>query len=354
MLSILKYFPRKERLKTRLQLNKIDYICTMTNISRHIEILLLKHNCVIIPNLGGFVAHVISSRYIPEEQLVLPVHRSVGFNPQLRMNDGLLVQSYMDTYGTDYQESVQIISNDVLQLKEHLYKEGHYNFDGVGHLFLNVDGHYEFEPFLSGITTPSLYGLDAFMIKEKMEEQTSTQEAEIQDGASQPVESTDAKHYTIKIKKEVVNYIAAAIVAVVFYLAWALPGHNDIGQQTINQASVVQTEEAKQQPKSVRKQAERTTSPSPVKTEQAEAKEVAQKPYYSIVMATGVATRGAQELISDMKSDGYEGAKMLKRGKLLQVVYGTYKTKDEAKQALEKLRQVSYFTESWVTQVAQE
>ena len=64
-------------------------------LERHIEILLLSNDCVIVPNLGGFVAHNIEARYQEQEQLFLPPLRTLGFNPQLTINDSLLVQSYI-------------------------------------------------------------------------------------------------------------------------------------------------------------------------------------------------------------------------------------------------------------------
>ena len=73
----------------------------MIELSRHIESLLLAHDCVIVPGLGGFVAHYVPARRIAEEQLFLPPSRSVGFNQQLTINDGLLVQSYMQAYDTN-------------------------------------------------------------------------------------------------------------------------------------------------------------------------------------------------------------------------------------------------------------
>ena len=55
----------------------------MIELSQHIETLLLENDCVIVPRLGGFVAHYQPATYVEEEQLFLPPVRIVGFNPQL-------------------------------------------------------------------------------------------------------------------------------------------------------------------------------------------------------------------------------------------------------------------------------
>ena len=78
-----------------LELKNKAYLCSMIELSRHIESLLLHHDCVIVPGLGGFGTQYVPARRIEEEFLFLPPYRSVGFNQQLVLNDGLLVQSYM-------------------------------------------------------------------------------------------------------------------------------------------------------------------------------------------------------------------------------------------------------------------
>ena len=40
----------------------------MIELARHIEILLLENDCVIIPDFGGFIAHYQPARYIKEEK----------------------------------------------------------------------------------------------------------------------------------------------------------------------------------------------------------------------------------------------------------------------------------------------
>ena len=44
------------------------------------------------------MAHNISARYEEQEHLFLPPLRTLGFNPQLNINDSLLVQSYIEAY----------------------------------------------------------------------------------------------------------------------------------------------------------------------------------------------------------------------------------------------------------------
>ena len=62
----------------------------MIELAQHIETLLLENDCVIVPGFGGFVAHYSPATRVKEENIFLPPTRIIGFNPQLKLNDGVL------------------------------------------------------------------------------------------------------------------------------------------------------------------------------------------------------------------------------------------------------------------------
>ncbi len=51
----------------------------MIELHRHIEILLLDNDCVIIPDFGGFMAHHVEARYDDGDHTFLPPTRTLGF-----------------------------------------------------------------------------------------------------------------------------------------------------------------------------------------------------------------------------------------------------------------------------------
>jgi len=152
--KLLNYYPKKLLIS-----KKSGNFAEMFEIDRHIEILLLKHNCVIIPGFGGFVAHHISSRYDEIDGMLLPPMRTVGFNPQLTLNDSLLVQSYIEAYGISYPEALRQIESEVAEMKMRIERDGYIEICSVGKIFINNYGQYEFEPCLAGLLTPELYGM---------------------------------------------------------------------------------------------------------------------------------------------------------------------------------------------------
>ena len=92
------------------------------------------------------MAHHICARYDEKEHLFLPPLRTLGFNPQLKMNDSLLVQSYVEAYDLSYPEALRRIEDEVEELKQHLENEGEYELNDIGTLSVNEDGNYIFSP----------------------------------------------------------------------------------------------------------------------------------------------------------------------------------------------------------------
>lgn len=81
----------------------------MIELAQHIEVLLLENDCVIVPGFGGFIAHYAPAMRVAEENLFLPPTRTIGFNPQLTLNDGVLVQSYMAVYDTNFSDATKMV-----------------------------------------------------------------------------------------------------------------------------------------------------------------------------------------------------------------------------------------------------
>ena len=76
-------------------------------LDKHIEVLLLSNDCVIVPGLGGFMTHHIPAQYYTDTQSFLPPLRQLGFNANIQINDSLLAQSYIETYDISYPEAIR-------------------------------------------------------------------------------------------------------------------------------------------------------------------------------------------------------------------------------------------------------
>ena len=114
-----------------------------------------------MPDFGGFVAHHVAARYEADDCIFLPPTRTLGFNPQLRINDSLLVQSYINALDISYPEALRRIEREVDEMKQELNEKGYFTLEDIGTLSINSEGNIQFEPCEAGILSPDFYGLSA-------------------------------------------------------------------------------------------------------------------------------------------------------------------------------------------------
>ena len=348
----------------------------MKELIRHIEVLLLKHSCVIVPGLGGFVAHRVPARYVREENLFLPPHRSIGFNPDLTINDGLLVQSYMQSRNTDYPSTLKLIAQAVEKIKDALKVDGEIELGGIGRFLLKANGKLEFVPTAAGILSPNLYGLDSCTVRVIAETEAGKEKAAFHKTrqkslGNQP--SGEKKTYTFSINKEVVNYAVAALVAIVFYFCWSSPVA-DLGTIDSNSAkysaSVINLPSAPKAEKSSAlnvKNVDSINSKSAV-TQSAEVpgnkidaepskhaeplqEAKADKPY-TIVLLSRVRKDNAKAFVKELESQGLDKAYVSVKPSMVRVVYGAYVSESEAYNALRIMRSENdNFRDAWVMKI---
>lgn len=332
-------------------------------LERHIEILLLSNDCVIVPDLGGFMAHHVEARYDTEDGIFLPPLRTLGFNPQLKMNDSLLVQSYIEAYDISYPEALRRIEAEVTEIRQHLETEGCFELNDIGILRLNEEGHITFEPCEAGILTPSLYGLSSFEMpfiaasEEKQQEELAREEATADVVSINTVPEEDG----IIIKMSWLRNIAAVAAAVVAFLMIGSPVSNSDPTSQVQQSAFfpVNTHSATSpaknpvitmdtiQPKNVSATVSTVKESNCTDTE----KEIHSAPTYCIVLASQVSEPNATEFVNKLSKQGFTEARLMKT-KMLRVVYGSYASETEAHNALHALNSKSkQFADAWIMEV---
>ena len=345
----------------------------MIELERHIEILLLDNDCVIVPNLGGFMAHHVEAHYDDNDMLFLPPSRTLGFNPKLRLNDSLLAQSYIEAYDISYPEAMNRIEDEVNELKQTLQNEGVYELNDIGTLSLNEDGNYEFMPCEAGILTPELYGLSSFdmsvnkpavlpvVAQENPADETVTVE---QDSAA---EEPSAKTISIRVSA-IRNAVAIAAAILAFFLITTPVGTQD--KAGMNLSNIENSMLYRVMPKEVtstktdvklqnenilkEKSGQETAKAATPQTDVKQIETVNPTPrphYWSIVLASKVSLKNAQAFAGQLTQEGFSQAKVLTRKSGNRVIYGSYSTEQEAYQALKGLRGHSAFREAWVYEV---
>ncbi|MFT5777733.1 MAG: hypothetical protein ACI837_000681 [Crocinitomicaceae bacterium] len=117
----------------------------MTSIEHLIGDLLLRHNCVIVPSFGGFVAKQISAKVDFAKGTMLPPRKSLLFNKQLINNDGLLINELAQKLGTSFDDAQRSVNETVTIWNRKLRKGKRIELDRVGMLFLDEENNICFE-----------------------------------------------------------------------------------------------------------------------------------------------------------------------------------------------------------------
>jgi len=377
----------------------------MITLSKHIEILLLDHDCVIVPGLGGFIANQAPARIDDNDNHnILPPYRTIGFNRELSVNDGLLVQSYMQAYDAAYPEALLQMEKDINQMTVQLDTVGTYNLDGIGTLSKNIDGSLSFTAMESGILTPSLYGLYSIVVK-TLEE--AKKEKEIRESLNKisllPIQTenylsgstetrqdntTTEQPATAEVKqdkeekkhdkyiKRIVSFrpnlkelsVAASVAAIMFFL-FQFPSlkSGDELNDTVVASSIYLGNPSEMGAAPAKKEKSVVTKPASYKSiadkivennstakeskavqAQPTKKTIIDNPDYTIVLASCVSEKNAKLFIESFEKEGFKEARFV-AGKTNRVIYSGYATYNEAINALTKLRSEStLFDSAWV------
>lgn len=331
----------------------------MIELDRHIEILLLSNDCVIVPGLGGFMAHHVDARFDEADGTFLPPLRTLGFNPRLTMNDSLLVQSYIEAFDISYPEALRRIEAEVEELRQHLESEDCYELNGLGTLRLNNDGNLEFEPCEAGILTPNLYGLSTFELMP-----LATEEPKATDSNEETLDETvlteEPADSAITIKMSWLRNAVAVAAAVLAFFMISTPISNNNATLDVQQSAFFKL------PQHHVSQDDDVLNPSTSATDSTTCQEESIKasediveetiatPTYTIVMASQVTQRNAEIFIAQLNKADYTKARLQTSSKtnMLRVVYGSYSSQEEAIDTLRSLRKQSkQFSDAWVLEV---
>lgn len=308
----------------------------MQTLFRHIDQLLLRHECVIVPGVGGFLTHAAPSFYDEDEQAFYPPHRTIGFNAQLTLNDGTLVHSYMEAEKCDYKKASRLMQRDIQALQDAVRTHGECYIDGIGTLKQKPGDGYTFLPLEAGALTPSLFALPRFEIKPL------------------PIANSSEKVITMKVStvKRVASVAAAAVALVVL----AVPIINGSGRQGAAQqqaASPMQAFTATGQDNDAYiTTAETLKSIQTMFGEQEEEQAVLSQDHFTIVLACDVAPDNCS-VYADMirQEGGIDAAKL--RVYDDHIYYGAYATHEAAAEALRLMQDNKYFKIGWVKEVAE-
>jgi hypothetical protein len=135
-----------------------------TTLDTYIAELLFDYDCVIIPQLGGFVTNYRPASIDEKSGVAHPAGKDVRFNRNLVKNDGLLAQAFAEAEGWSHEAANAHITAEVENYLSKLRGGEKLKFKKIGLLYLDAHRNFRFEPSNEQNFLKSAAGFEAFTL----------------------------------------------------------------------------------------------------------------------------------------------------------------------------------------------
>ena len=202
------------------------------NLSKYIVDLLVKNNCVIVPDFGGFIANYNPAIIDELRHKIYPPSKRILFNPNLLSNDGLLANYVSTQVGHNYSDSLGLIDEVVAEWKVKLNNGERISIGEVGFIY-EVDHKIQFEQDREFNLYLGAYGLSIVSFvshTDKSDEAIALDKNESRikiEAVAHTVDLTEKKKEAVVIslpnkrKSNRWKYLAvASILPILFYSYW--------------------------------------------------------------------------------------------------------------------------------------
>lgn len=203
----------------------------MHSISLHIAYLLRRHDCVIVPGLGAFIASETPARLGPDG--VSAPCRTLAFNPAITHNDGILASSLARHLKISFDEASRQIAAESDRMQAALRTMRELSLPAIGTLERRDDGRLCFAPEPS---VASVIGLAPVAYPQRRNVVPQEDDAPAVPAAPKP----ESAYWTIRVPKRAVN-IAAAVAAFVLTLALSVVLPSDLSTPRADRAAIIPT-----------------------------------------------------------------------------------------------------------------
>ncbi|MEQ3501170.1 SPOR domain-containing protein [Tenacibaculum sp. SSH1-16] len=291
-------------------------------LANYINDLLYRYDCVIVPNFGGFVTNKIGARVNTTTHTFYPPKKQLTFNAYLQHNDGLLANYIASSKNISFEEATAFIAEEVAQWKEKL-ATATITVASVGSLSLNEAKQIIFEPNPSSNFLKESFGLAEVSTPsvERVKEVTIK---------SLPTTKENRKTIPLYLKRTA----AAAVFVGIAYVGWN-------GVQ--NQQQVLANQE-----EAVEKKIQSATFviENPLPTINLNVSKEDRN--FHIIAGAFQEEHNAENKLTELEDKGYDASIVGKnRLGLTQVAFASYATKEEARKALEIIKE-SVSEDAWL------
>ena len=314
-----------------------------------------------MPGVGAFLAHRVPACYNVTEKVFMPPHRALAFNPQVTVDDALLLSEYMGDGTMSYEEANECLHSDIDALRLKLADTGILYFGDLGTFKMDIDGKISFTPNENSIDDPYNYGFEPLAIA--------------------PLKEFKKKDIVIKRSNisKYISAVAAAIVAIFVLIPIGSSIYNDDSQLSVAgfapveksvrpvavtpvsdavceiapveetvTAHIFTTSEASpavEEAQIVEPQAPVTTVADATAQEvKEEVKEISRQ--YSIIVASTPNPDKAQLAITELSRKMQADYQVVQGDRRFRIAIESYETEADANAALERIQ--ATFSDAWV------
>ncbi len=276
----------------------------MDRLMLHIEKLLVNNEYVVVPGLGGFIVQNLSSQIVGNS--IQSPSVTIGFNPLIKQEDGLLALSLSRDLKISYREAAANIRSIINGFKSNLTDNSYLTFGSLGEFKLDNNGKIDFEPSKSLYFLPGNLGYTSVQI-------TKTEEK---------------PNYSLNISNKFMKYAAILIIAFgLFFSTDKLnQGHQFIKADLLTIPTLT-----------VNKSIEETTL------------EVQIEKNFHIVVAAFKSSKISDRFCNELKSQNFDNAHVIEGKRINKIAINSFSDQNQAEIALKSLRETNpEYKDAWI------
>lgn len=342
----------------------------MNRIISHIENLLLSHDCVIVPGIGGFITHFEEAFFSEDGSEIFPPYCSVSFNAHLSDKEdkyGMLTQSYMTAYDINYPKALALVNEDVAEMRELLRNNMELQIGTIGTLQLTLNYSLMFTPSEEcGLFAKEFYGLVQATLPSESHSRSESVSAQLERKrvSTEAIKSqtpnlksqttktvyADNTHYVIRVSKNAVRYTVTTIAAALLYFMFTIaPNVEPVIDNGVRQAGIITKAGKPSNARPSTLDSTPSTLDSKPSAPDSKPSTLSSHGLYTLVLASKVSEKGANRLAQELKESGFGEAQVIDDDGMTRVIYSNYPTDDDAYKAAKELRtQHKSFRSAWV------
>lgn len=132
----------------------------MNSLSAHVEYLLRKHDCVVLPGIGALLCNYVPAHFSAhDDSVIVPPGRALAFNGLISDSDGLLASSVARKEGIPYEVAAAQVRDEMEMLRRQLDDCGEFQFGRLGVFVKGEEGQISFVAMSLPSVNGAFYGL---------------------------------------------------------------------------------------------------------------------------------------------------------------------------------------------------